>query len=63
MHVLNAVVVLVCVFICWRAGVSEQEAATVAAAEADPAPEAPAGTAADSEPEEPKDTETEESVS
>lgn len=58
---LNAVVVLVCVFIWWRAGVSEQEAATVA--EATPAPEAPAGTAADSEPEEPKDTETEESVS
>lgn len=55
---LNAVVVLVCVFIWWRAGVSEQEAATVA--EAAPAPEAPAGTAADSEP---KDTETEESVS
>lgn len=40
--------------------VSEQEAATVAAAEAAPEPSV---TAPDSEPEEPKDTEMEETVS
>ena len=43
--------------------VCEQDAATVAAAEAAPVLEAASGTAPDSEPDEPKDTEVEETVS
>lgn len=50
-----------CVFLWWC--LCEQEAATVAAAEAAPVPEAASGTLPDSEPDEPKDTEMEDTVS
>lgn len=54
---------LLLMFMCVRVCVCEQEAATVAAAEAAPVPKVTSGTAPDSEPDEPKDTETEETVS